>query len=108
MLLFEHGFWYFGVVIFQVSIVFPLTTLIGSKWFLDLYPAAICIARPSYAGWSMKSAAGPRSTRSDDSALNAARHADLVLIPTRTNMPSKRKSCGSGATSRLRKRHRIG
>lgn len=34
MLLFEHGFWYFGVVIFLVSIVFPLVKMAGLTWFL--------------------------------------------------------------------------
>lgn len=33
-LLFTHGFWYFGVVIFLVSVVFPLTKLVGLTWFL--------------------------------------------------------------------------
>ena len=33
-LLFEHGFWYFGVVILLVSVVFPLTKLVGLTWFL--------------------------------------------------------------------------
>ena len=34
MLLFTHGFWYFGVVIFFVSVVFPLTKLASLAWFL--------------------------------------------------------------------------
>lgn len=33
-LLFLHGFWYFGVVILMVSLVFPLTKLAGLTWFL--------------------------------------------------------------------------
>lgn len=33
-LLFQHGFWYFGVIIFLVSLVFPFTKLIGLTWFL--------------------------------------------------------------------------
>ena len=34
LLLFENGFWYFGIVIFLVSLVFPLTKLVGLAWFL--------------------------------------------------------------------------
>jgi paraquat-inducible protein A len=34
LLLFEHGFWYFGIVIFLVSVIFPLTKLAGMTWFL--------------------------------------------------------------------------
>lgn len=33
-MLFLHGFWYFGVVILMVSLVFPLTKLVGLTWFL--------------------------------------------------------------------------
>ena len=33
-LLFIHGFWYFGVIIFIVSLVFPFTKLIGLTWFV--------------------------------------------------------------------------
>ena len=33
-LLFVHGFWYFGVVIFFVSVIFPLTKLASLAWFL--------------------------------------------------------------------------
>jgi paraquat-inducible protein A len=33
-LLFGHGFWYFGVIIFLVSVVFPLTKVIALTWFL--------------------------------------------------------------------------
>ena len=29
-----HGFWYFGVVIFFVSVIFPLTKLASLAWFL--------------------------------------------------------------------------
>jgi len=32
--LFQAGFWYFGVMITLVSVVFPLTKLIGLTWFL--------------------------------------------------------------------------
>ncbi len=32
--LFRSGFWYFGVVIFIVSVIFPLTKLISMAWFL--------------------------------------------------------------------------
>jgi paraquat-inducible protein A len=34
-LLFTHGFWYFGVIILMLSVVFPLTKLIGLTWFLE-------------------------------------------------------------------------
>ncbi len=34
MLLFTSGFWYFGVVIFFVSLVFPLSKLVALAWFL--------------------------------------------------------------------------
>ncbi len=34
MLLFENGFWYFGILIFTVSLAFPFTKLIGLTWFL--------------------------------------------------------------------------
>jgi paraquat-inducible protein A len=33
-MLFTHGFWYFGIMIFCVSVVFPLTKLGGLTWFL--------------------------------------------------------------------------
>jgi len=33
-LLFLNDFWYFGVVIFLVSLAFPLTKLVGLAWFL--------------------------------------------------------------------------
>lgn len=33
-MLFEHGFWYFGVMIFFVSVVFPITKVFGLTWFL--------------------------------------------------------------------------
>ncbi len=33
-LLFQHGFWTFGVIIFAVSIVFPFTKLISLTWFI--------------------------------------------------------------------------
>jgi paraquat-inducible protein A len=33
-LLFEHGFWYFGIIIFLVSIIFPFSKLIGLTWFM--------------------------------------------------------------------------
>ena len=33
-MLFLHGFWYFGIVILMVSLVFPLTKLVGLTWFL--------------------------------------------------------------------------
>lgn len=33
-LLFENGFWYFGVIIFFVSLAFPLTKLVALSWFL--------------------------------------------------------------------------
>ncbi len=33
-MLFGHGFWYFGIVIVLVSVVFPLTKLVGLAWFL--------------------------------------------------------------------------
>jgi paraquat-inducible protein A len=33
-LLFQNGFWYFGVIIFLVSFVFPLTKLVSMAWFL--------------------------------------------------------------------------
>ncbi len=33
-LLFQSGFWYFGVLITLVSVVFPLTKLVGLTWFL--------------------------------------------------------------------------
>ncbi|MBV8615470.1 MAG: paraquat-inducible protein A, partial [Acetobacteraceae bacterium] len=34
LLLFQNGFWFFGVVIFLVSVVFPFTKLVGLTWFL--------------------------------------------------------------------------
>jgi len=34
MLLFLHGFWYFGVIILMVSLVFPLTKLVALTWFV--------------------------------------------------------------------------
>jgi paraquat-inducible protein A len=34
LLLFQHGFWYFGIIIFFVSLVFPLTKLGALTWFL--------------------------------------------------------------------------
>ena len=34
-LLFTSGFWYFGIVIFCVSLLFPLTKLVGLAWFLS-------------------------------------------------------------------------
>jgi paraquat-inducible protein A len=33
-LLFGHGFWYFGIIIFLVSVAFPLTKQVGLIWFL--------------------------------------------------------------------------
>jgi paraquat-inducible protein A len=33
-LLFEHGFWYFGVIITVVSVVFPLSKIAVMSWFL--------------------------------------------------------------------------
>ena len=33
-LLFQSGFWYFGIMIFLVSLVFPLTKLLSLAWFL--------------------------------------------------------------------------
>ena len=33
-LLFQSGFWYFGIIIFLVSVVFPLTKLVSLAWFL--------------------------------------------------------------------------
>jgi paraquat-inducible protein A len=33
-MLFQSGFWYFGIVITLVSLVFPLTKLVGLTWFL--------------------------------------------------------------------------
>jgi paraquat-inducible protein A len=33
-LLFSNGFWYFGIIVFLVSVVFPFTKLIGLSWFL--------------------------------------------------------------------------
>jgi paraquat-inducible protein A len=33
-LLFTHGFWYFGVIIFCVSIVFPMTKIVSLSWCL--------------------------------------------------------------------------
>ena len=33
-LLFRHGFWYFGVIIFLVSLAFPFTKVIGHSWFM--------------------------------------------------------------------------
>lgn len=33
-LLFENGFWYFGIIIFCVSLLFPLTKLAGLAWFM--------------------------------------------------------------------------
>ena len=32
--LFLYGFWYFGVIIFCVSVVFPFTKVVGLSWFL--------------------------------------------------------------------------
>ena len=34
ILLFTSGFWYFGIVIFFVSIIFPLSKLVALAWFL--------------------------------------------------------------------------
>lgn len=34
LLLFQNGFWYFGIMITLVSVVFPLTKLVGLTWFL--------------------------------------------------------------------------
>lgn len=34
VLLFENGFWYFGIIIFCVSLLFPLTKLAALTWFL--------------------------------------------------------------------------
>ncbi len=34
MLLFEHGFWTFGVIILVVSVIFPFTKLISLTWFI--------------------------------------------------------------------------
>jgi paraquat-inducible protein A len=33
-LLFEHGFWYFGIVIFFVSVIFPFTKVVSLTWFM--------------------------------------------------------------------------
>lgn len=33
-MLFLHGFWYFGVMILMVSVVFPFTKVIGLTWFM--------------------------------------------------------------------------
>lgn len=33
-MLFDHGYWYFGLMIFFVSVVLPLTKLLGLTWFL--------------------------------------------------------------------------
>lgn len=33
-MLFQHGFWYFGVIITLVSLIFPLTKLLALTWFL--------------------------------------------------------------------------
>lgn len=32
--LFQHDFWYFGIVIFCVSVIFPFTKVLGLTWFL--------------------------------------------------------------------------
>ena len=34
ILLFTSGFWYFGIIIFFVSLVFPLSKLVALTWFL--------------------------------------------------------------------------
>jgi paraquat-inducible protein A len=33
-MLFGHGYWYFGVMILLVSVILPLTKLLGLTWFL--------------------------------------------------------------------------
>ena len=33
-MLFDHGYWYFGIMIFFVSVAMPLTKLFGLTWFL--------------------------------------------------------------------------
>lgn len=33
-MLFQHGFWYFGVIIFFVSVVFPFTKVVALTWFM--------------------------------------------------------------------------
>ena len=33
-LLFQYGFWYFGIIVFFVSIIFPFTKVVALTWFL--------------------------------------------------------------------------
>ena len=34
MLLFQSGFWYFGILIFMLSVAFPLTKIVALSWFI--------------------------------------------------------------------------